>query len=53
MKGATGEWIIFDKEDGQNYYLCLARHTDGDEAIFGKLKQLVFPEFPFLERKYG
>jgi hypothetical protein len=49
----TGEWIIFDKEDGTNYYLCLARHSDGDEAIFAKLRAIVFPEFPHLQTKYG
>ena len=49
----TGEWIIFDKHEGQNYYLCLARHTDGDDVIYSKLKNFVFPEFQFLEQKYG
>ena len=49
----TGEWIIFDTDNGSNKYLCLARHNDGDEAIFAKLKSLVFTEFPYLNYKYN
>lgn len=49
----TGEWIVFAKHEGENYYLCLARHTDGDDAIYSKLQALVFPEFPFLENQEG
>lgn len=48
----TGEWIIFDKEKETNYYLCLARHSDGDEAIFSKIQTAVFPEFQYLKYKY-
>lgn len=33
----TGEWIIFRKSHGINIYLCLAKHTDGDQAIYDRL----------------
>jgi hypothetical protein len=29
----TGEWIVYTCADGQNYYLTLGIHTEGDEAI--------------------
>lgn len=29
----TGEWIIFKKCKGMNYYLCLAKHNEPDETI--------------------
>lgn len=29
-----GEWLIFDKKDGANRYLCLATHYEGDKYIF-------------------
>ena len=51
-KRLTGEWIVFDKHDDGNRYLCLARHADGDEAIHAKLKALVFPEYPDMFNKY-
>jgi hypothetical protein len=30
----TGEWLIFDRKDGINRYLCLATHDEGDKYIF-------------------
>lgn len=36
----TGEWIIFRKDDQNNEYLCLAKHNDGDDVIFDRLKNL-------------
>lgn len=33
----TGEWIVFRKSNGINTYLCLAKHTDGDQAIYDRL----------------
>jgi hypothetical protein len=49
----TGEWIVFAKHNGQNYYLCLARHNEGDELIFSRIKQICFREFPFLQIQQG
>lgn len=44
----TGEWIIFSKHQGQNYYLCLATHESGDEVIAQNIKAACLPQFPFL-----
>lgn len=44
----TGEWIVFARHNGENYYLCLGTHDSGDDAIFGKVKELCPLEFPFL-----
>lgn len=45
----TGEWIIFAKHKGQNYYLSLGRHTQSNDAIFKRIKDYVFTQFPFLD----
>lgn len=45
----TGEWIIFAKENGENYYLCISPHTSGDENIANNVKVCAH-EFPFLSR---
>ena len=44
----TGEWIIFAKHEGKNYYLCLATHTQGDDEIFRMVRDGCVGEFPFL-----
>jgi hypothetical protein len=49
----TGDWIIFAKHDGQNYYLDLAQHEEADGPInSAKLMQKLLAgsaaEFPFL-----
>jgi hypothetical protein len=33
----TGEWVVFAKQDGANYYLTLGTHGD-DEAIWRRCK---------------
>ncbi|MFY4022898.1 hypothetical protein [Achromobacter xylosoxidans] len=35
----TGEWIVFNREGDRNCYLCLAKHAEGDEAIFERMKK--------------
>jgi hypothetical protein len=46
----TGEWIVFGKHEGLNYYLTLATH---DKATHEHERQLIenicYREFPFLE----
>ncbi len=32
-QGLTGEWIVFGKHNGSNYYLCIAKHTSQAEDI--------------------
>ncbi|WP_157644633.1 hypothetical protein [Burkholderia ubonensis] len=38
---ATGEWIVFKKEAERNTYLCLAKHTDGDGAVYDRIKSFI------------
>lgn len=45
----TGEWIIFAKHEGKNYYLCLGRHDSGDAHIRAQIEAACFAEFPFLK----
>ncbi|MAR01750.1 MAG: hypothetical protein CMI00_14580 [Oceanospirillaceae bacterium] len=44
----TGEWIIFSKHEGKNYYLCLNTHNSGDENIASRIKNHCISQFPFL-----
>ena len=44
----TGEWIVFAKHQGQNYYLCLTNHESGDENIAQSIKSACVPQFSFL-----
>lgn len=44
----TGDWIVFAKHEGRNYYLCLARHDEPDADIFNRIKAGCVAEFPFL-----
>ncbi len=45
----TGEWIVYAQNEGQNFYLCLAKHNDGDEEIREKIERICVREFPFLK----
>ncbi|WP_024955857.1 hypothetical protein [Sulfurospirillum arcachonense] len=36
-KKLTGEWIIFTKGKGSNYYLTLARHEEDDSVIYNRI----------------
>jgi hypothetical protein len=49
----TGDWIIFAKRDGENYYLDLATHEEAEgpansERLMQKLQAGCQSEFPFL-----
>lgn len=46
----TGEWIVYAKHLGSNYYLCLANHQDGDSAVYDKIRAACWEQFPFLEQ---
>lgn len=46
----TGEWIIFAKYQEQNYYLCLAEHSSGDQYIRQQIDSICAKEFPFLSQ---
>jgi len=43
----TGEWIIFQRYKGKNYYLTLAAHDEGDENIYKRVKDAYAFDFPF------
>jgi hypothetical protein len=44
----TGEWIIFAKHQGKNYYLCLGEHTSGDDMLRSQIDAVCVKEYPFL-----
>jgi hypothetical protein len=44
----TGEWIIFAKHDGKNYYLCASTHDAGDQSIHDRIMKHCAREFPDL-----
>ncbi len=45
----TGEWIVFLKRDGLNYYLCLGTHQTGDERLHDKIRAMCFSDFPNID----
>ncbi len=47
----TGEWIVFAKHQGQNYYLTLDIHPrdrSGDQKIYDEISRMAYAELPFL-----
>jgi len=45
----TGEWIMYARHDGQNYYLALATHdVQTHPDVRRQLEVICFQEFPFL-----
>jgi hypothetical protein len=44
----TGEWLIFAKHDGTNYYLCLNTHGAGDQFIHDRIITHCVRDFPKL-----
>jgi hypothetical protein len=46
----TGEWILFARLEGQNYYLCLATHEEAraDRSALAERIRGCSSEFPFL-----
>lgn len=47
-KRLTGEWIVFAKHCGVNYYLCLADHDMHDQVIYDGIVRCCYPQFAFL-----
>jgi hypothetical protein len=54
-RGLTGDWLIYAKHEGLNYYLDLATHEEGvgtqADTLFKKLENGSKAEFPFLFSK--
>lgn len=46
----TGEWLIFAHHEGQNYYLCLGKHTTGDDVLRSRIDAVCLQEFDFLKK---
>ena len=44
----TGDWIIFVRHEGENHYLCLARHEEEHSAIHRRFYQNAKELFPYL-----
>lgn len=44
----TGEWIIFAKHNGENYYLSIGKHQSGDDVLRSQIDAICTHEFPFL-----
>lgn len=45
----TGEWIIFAKHEGKNYYLSMAIHTSPDQTIYDNIMEFSAKTFPDLK----
>lgn len=44
----TGEWIVFARHAGKNFFLCLGTHSIGDQVIFESITNGCRHEFPNL-----
>jgi hypothetical protein len=44
----TGEWIIFTKQGGKNYYISANTHAAGDQFIYDRITQYCVRDFPQL-----
>ena len=44
----TGDWIIFAKHEGRNFYLGLGTHEEANDVIYQRLRGGSEWEFPFL-----
>ncbi|MGB7835558.1 MAG: hypothetical protein WBL84_25470, partial [Xanthobacteraceae bacterium] len=47
-KKLTGEWIVFLKRAGKNYYLCCNTHVAGDQVIYDRIAEHCVRDFPEL-----
>jgi hypothetical protein len=48
----TGEWIVFRKHNGMNYYLTLGNHTEDYGDIYSRaVLACAFDDFPFRLKK--
>jgi hypothetical protein len=47
-KKLTGEWIIYLRVEGKNYYLCCNTHDAGDQFIYDRIMENCVRDFPNL-----
>jgi hypothetical protein len=45
-KGLTGEWLIYLKHEGSNYYLCCNTHDTSDQFIHDRIMEHCTRDFP-------
>lgn len=45
----TGEWLVFAKHGGENYYLSLNTHGAGDQFIYDRIMEHCPKNFPELQ----
>jgi len=48
----TDAWVVFKRHHGTNYYLTLAKNSEGDRHINQRLHDAYKFDFPFLEEKH-
>ena len=46
----TGEWVIFIKHGGKNWYLCINTHSAGDQFLYDRIAQDCVRDFPELPK---
>jgi hypothetical protein len=44
----TGEWIVYLRHEGKNYYLCCNTHDAGDQLIYDRIMEHCARDFPEL-----
>ena len=44
-----GGWVVFKRHNGTNYYLTLARLSDGDQSINERVRDAYRFDFPYLQ----
>ncbi|MBY5609927.1 hypothetical protein [Rhizobium leguminosarum] len=49
----TGEWVVFAKNNGENYYLCMGTHEMGDQMIYDNIMTGCRHDFPDLQSWFG
>jgi hypothetical protein len=47
-KKLTGEWFVYLRHGGKNYYLCCNTHYVGDQFIYDRIMQNCVRDFPNL-----
>ncbi|KMY66953.1 hypothetical protein AAU61_13395 [Desulfocarbo indianensis] len=52
-KTLTGEWIIYQEHEGENYYLTIGFHEEDDNDIYKRVLEAYKVDFPFLPQKGG
>jgi hypothetical protein len=50
-RSMTGDWIIYKRHNGHNYYLCTAKHGESNEEVYDRFAASAEAEFPELSIK--